>query len=173
MTHTFQLPVPAHTLDDVAARQALRTQIARLEAELGAQVEMPRWGSFAEMLRATTASGEGRVSAARPRLLSFGELEAERDRLAAQIREKRAALALVADRQEEARRLREDMLRDPDAYAYVRVSNADIGEPGCHDWHVRPRFGVVGMFMRWWRVKISSGCPLSSPRHEVRAPLLA
>ena len=161
--HTFTLPVPAPRTEDAAARGALRAQIARLETELAAHsTEMPRWGSFAEMLREATALGEVSGRGARraaPRLLSLGELESERDRLAAQLRERRAALALVADRQEEARQLREEILRDPDAYPYVRVSNADIGEPGCHDWHVRPRFGVLGMLMRWWRVKISSGCP--------------
>ena len=55
--------------------------------------------------------------------------------------------------------LREEMLLDPDSYRGVRVSNADIGEPGCLDWHVRPRYGVLGMMMRWWRVVVSSGCP--------------
>ena len=41
----------------------------------------------------------------------------------------------------------------------VCVSNEDVGEPGCRDWHVRPRFGLLGMLMRWWRVIVSSGCP--------------
>ena len=36
----------------------------------------------------------------------------------------------------------------------------DIGEPGCRDWHVRPRFGLLGMLAGWWRVVVSSGCPL-------------
>jgi hypothetical protein len=39
------------------------------------------------------------------------------------------------------------------------VSTEDIGEPGCRHWHVRPRAGVLGMLMRWWRVVVSSGCP--------------
>ena len=154
--------------DERLARRALREQIARLESELAAQEAdaRPRHGSFAETIRATTAAGETRTApaasgsaGARPRLLGLGELEAERDRLAEQLHEQRAALALVADRQEDARRLREDLLLDPAAYPGVRVSNADVGEPGCLDWHVRPRFGVLGMLMRWWRVKISSGCP--------------
>ncbi len=29
-------------------------------------------------------------------------------------------------------------------------------------WHVRPRYGLLGMLMGWWRVKISSGCPLAA-----------
>jgi len=27
---------------------------------------------------------------------------------------------------------------------------------------VRPRVGLVGMFMGWWQVKLSSGCPLAT-----------
>jgi hypothetical protein len=162
--HTFTLPAPATTVDEARARRALRAQIARLETELGAHAtEVPRWGSFAEMLREAPGDGSGAARRAHqraaPRLLSLGELETERDRLAECLRDERAALVEVADRQDDARRLREEILRDPAAYPHVRVSNADVGEPGCHDWHVRPRFGVVGMFMRWWRVKISSGCP--------------
>jgi hypothetical protein len=109
----------------------------------------------ARPLPGTQAAG----ARAAPRLLSLGELEVQRDALAAGLREERAAKALVADRQEEARLLREDLLRDPAAHPYVRVSNADVGEPGCLDHHVRPRFGLLGMLMRWWRVRISSGCP--------------
>jgi hypothetical protein len=153
-------PLRVGTGDEALARRALRTQIARLETELAAQVlSKPRPATFAEMLRAGAAAAAPSSGRAAPRLLSLGELEAERDRLTDRLRDERAALALVADRHEDARQLREEILRDPDAFPYVRVSNADIGEPGCHDWHVRPRFGVLGMLMRWWRVKISSGCP--------------
>ena len=56
----------------------------------------------------------------------------------------------------------ERMLLDPGAYRWVRVSNADIGEPGCKNWHVVPRLGIVGMLAGWWHVKISSGCPLAT-----------
>ena len=38
---------------------------------------------------------------------------------------------------------------------------ADVGEPGCGRWHSRPRLGLIGMLMGWWRVKVSSGCPLA------------
>ena len=61
--------------------------------------------------------------------------------------------------EEDSRTLIEEMLLDPERHQWVRVSNADIGEPGCHHWHVRPRWGVLGMLMKWWRVRISSGCP--------------
>ncbi len=44
----------------------------------------------------------------------------------------------------------------------MRVSNREIGEPGCGVWHVRPRLGLIGMLMGWWEVKLSSGCPLAA-----------
>ncbi len=59
-------------------------------------------------------------------------------------------------------RLIEEMLLDPAAHKWVCVSNQDIGEPGCKSWHVRPRLGPIGMLMGWWRVVISSGCPLAT-----------
>jgi hypothetical protein len=42
----------------------------------------------------------------------------------------------------------------------VRVTQAQVGEPGCGFWEVRPRLGLIGMLMGWWCVKVSSGCPL-------------
>jgi hypothetical protein len=53
------------------------------------------------------------------------------------------------------------MTEDPTAYKWIRVSNEDIGEPGCRHWHSRPRWGILGMILNWWRVKVSSGCPLA------------
>ena len=35
-----------------------------------------------------------------------------------------------------------------------------LGQPGCTTYEVRPQLGVLGMVLGWWRVKISSGCPL-------------
>ena len=53
-----------------------------------------------------------------------------------------------------------DARRPGRATAGCGSRTADIGEPGCHDWHVRPRFGLLGMLAGWWRVVVSSGCPL-------------
>jgi hypothetical protein len=39
------------------------------------------------------------------------------------------------------------------------VSNEELGEPGCTRFQVRPRLGLLGMLMNWWRVVVSSGCP--------------
>jgi len=56
------------------------------------------------------------------------------------------------------------MIADPEEYRWVRVSNEDVGERGCKHWHSRPRFGILGMLLGWWRVKLSSGCPLATGR---------
>jgi hypothetical protein len=133
-------------IDERAARRALMDQLARLEAELGA------------LAHPAPVRG-GRIGRATPRLLSLAELEAERDRMTALIRVAQRAAGERARREEDARCAREELLLDPAAHRWTRVSNADIGEPGCRDWHVRPRFGLLGVLMRWWRVVVSSGCP--------------
>jgi hypothetical protein len=51
------------------------------------------------------------------------------------------------------------MLADPRAHKWERVTRAELGEPGCGDWHVRPRFSLLGLLAGWWEVKLSSGCP--------------
>jgi hypothetical protein len=53
------------------------------------------------------------------------------------------------------------MLLAPERHRWERITSADLGEPGCRVWQVRPRLGLIGMLMGWWRVKISSGCPLA------------
>jgi hypothetical protein len=54
------------------------------------------------------------------------------------------------------------MLLEPGRDHWAQVSAADLGEPGCQRWQVRPRLGLLGMLMGWWRVKLSSGCPLAT-----------
>jgi hypothetical protein len=145
--------VPRTLPDERAARRALRDQIARLEEEL-AQLFCsiyPRKGF------ALGVAGRGG-----PRLLSLGELEEVRDELAARVGHARRALTERTYDEERHRRLIEEMLLDPGAHKWVRVSAEDIGEPGCRHWHVRPRWSFIGMLMNWWRVVISSGCPLES-----------
>ena len=87
-----------------------------------------------------------------------------RDDLAERLHEVRATLAARAAREAREARLLERMLRDPGRHRFVRVSAADVGEPGCGVWHVRPRLGLIGMLMGWWQVKLSSGCPLAGGR---------
>ena len=62
------------------------------------------------------------------------------------------------------------MIAEPERYKWVRVSNEDIGEPGCRHWHSRPKLGLIGMLMGWWRVKVSSGCPLAGGRRASGVP---
>ena len=134
-----------------AARRALRGQIARLERDLAAAVAeaFPRVA-----IDARVASFGG------PRLLGLAELEQIRDELAGRLQDARRVLAERADAEAASRRLIEEMLVEPERHTWVRVSNADIGERGCKHWHVRPRWGLLGMLLGWWRVKLSSGCPL-------------
>ncbi len=152
---------PAVEFDEVAARRSLREQIARLERELAASfaAAYPRSG-----LDWSIPSRGG------PRLLGLGELEVLRDELAGRLGRVRSELEARAGQEREYRLLIERMLLEPGRYKWVRVSNEDIGEPGCKHWHVRPRLGVVGMLMGWWRVKISSGCPLPQGSRFGRGP---
>jgi hypothetical protein len=147
-------PVVPRTLpDERAARRTLRDQIARLEEEL-AQLFCSVWPR-----KGFTMSVAGRGG---PRLLSLAELEELRDELAAVVQHARRALSDRTYSEEQYRRLIEEMLLDPAAHKWVRVRNEDIGEPGCKNWHVRPRWSFIGMLMGWCRVVISSGCPLAT-----------
>jgi hypothetical protein len=141
------------------ARAALREQIARLESELSGLVcsEFPR-----EPIAAASPGGQGSRGGAA--LCGLAELELQRDELAGRVAAARTELEERGTRREEARILREDVMEDPAAHRWVRVTNEDIGEPGCRQWHARPRFGLLGMLMNWWRVRISSGCPLPRGR---------
>jgi hypothetical protein len=140
-------------IDERAARRTLRDQIARLDRELGAAV-------LAAYPRLTPAAPA--PSHAGPRLLSLGELERVRDELAERLFDVRRQAGAQAERQAETRTLLDRMLLEPTRYKWVRVANADLGQPGCKHWHVRPRLGLIGMLAGWWHVKISSGCPLAT-----------
>ena len=65
-------------------------------------------------------------------------------------------------RQAVALRELEEMLADPPAHKWRRLSNADLGRPGCTTYHVRPKLSLLGMLMGWWQVKVSGGCPLAT-----------
>jgi hypothetical protein len=152
-------PAPPEGLDTILyehderdARADLRHQIAVMELALARLFgsAFPRQGiDF-------SVPGMGG-----PRLLSVDELEKVRDGLAARIQEVRADLHDYAVVEESNRELIEEMLADPASHKWERVYNEDIGEPGCKHWHAKPKWGVLGMLLGWWRVKISSGCPLA------------
>jgi AcrR family transcriptional regulator len=137
-------------VDVGAARRTLRDQIAKLEREL------------ASLFVSAYPRGEldWQVSSpGGPRLLGVGDLEALRDELAARVEDARRELAARSESHEASRGHIEALVSDPGSHKWERVSNDDIGEPGCKYYHSSPRLGLVGMLMGWWRVKISSGCP--------------
>ena len=137
-------------LDESAARRSLRDQIAKLERDLAA--------TFAAAYPRREI--EWRVPAAGgPRVLGVGELEETRDALAARLEDARRTLSDRSYVERKNVRRIEEMVAEPARFKWVRISNADIGEPGCKYWHSRPRLGLIGMLLGWWRVKISSGCP--------------
>jgi len=140
-------------VDERGARLELRRQIGRLEAEL-AEV-------FGEAFGHTAVPHRVEAVAAAPRVLDLGELEAVRDRLAERIAEARAGLAEREALEADNRELLRALLEAPEEFKWVRISRDDVGEPGCGHWHSRPRLGPIGMLMGWWRVKVSSGCPLA------------
>jgi len=136
--------------DERAARRTLRGQIARLERAHATLVSTayPRLDAGAP-----TPAGGG------PRLLSLGDLERVRDALAGRVETLRQAVAEQEARQADARCELQRMLADPPAHRWERLTNADLGRPGCTSYHVRPKAGLLGMLFGWWVVKISGGCP--------------
>jgi hypothetical protein len=145
-----EIRVSGAAVDEHAARQTLRDQIARLERELSAVAigAYPRLPARTDM-----------VALSGPRLLSLGELERVRDALAARLGDVQADAAAQSARQVDAARELERMLADPPAHKWRRITHAELGIPGCGDYHVRPKAGLLGMLMGWWQVKMSSGCP--------------
>ena len=97
-------------------------------------------------------------------MLSLVELEELRDQLADRLEHNRRVLGDRTYVEELNRRRIEEMVLEPERHKWMVIRNEDIGEPGCKSWHVRPRFGLLGMLLNWWRVRISSGCPLAGGR---------
>jgi hypothetical protein len=140
-------------VDEGLARTELRRQVGRLERELG--------GLFGEAFGRVDIDHRVGALAAEPRVLDLGELERVRDDLADRVAEARLALRERSRVETGNRELLRKMLISPGDYRWVKVTRDDVGEPGCGGWHSRPRLGPIGMLMGWWRVKVSSGCPLA------------
>jgi hypothetical protein len=140
-------------VDERLARVELRRQVGRLERELASLL----------------AEGFGRVEvghrvaaiASAPRVLDLGELERLRDELADRVAEARLTLREQDRLEDRNRELLRQMIASPADFKWVQISRDDLGLPGCGHWHSRPRLGPIGMLMGWWRVKVSSGCPLA------------
>ncbi|HEX8959164.1 MAG TPA: hypothetical protein VF770_05030 [Solirubrobacterales bacterium] len=143
---------PHAGIDERLARDDLRRQIGRLEMQLG--------GLVAEAFPRLAIDVGVPAVAREPRLIGLGELEEVRDALASRIAEARRALAARGEIEARNRALLERMIAEPADFKWLRISRADIGEPGCGHWHSRPRLGLLGMLLGWWRVRVSSGCPL-------------
>jgi hypothetical protein len=137
--------------DERAAREALRGQVAKLERELS--------GLVAHTFPHISPRDEQSEALSGPRLLSLGELERVRDRLALRLGEVQGQVLERAELERRSRELLERMKLEPGHYKFVRVPVADLGDGHCGVWEVRPRLGLIGMLAGWWHVKLSSGCP--------------
>ena len=131
-------------LDTRAARRSLYEQIARLERELAQTLA----ASYPPLAQPANAHHRG------PRLLGLRELEITRDELAHRVSDVRRRAHEQATRQAQARAHLDRMWANPDEHKGERVSARELGLPGCTVYTVKPR-----LFSRWWRVKVSSGCP--------------
>lgn len=144
--------MPASTArDERSARRTLQGQIDRLERELASL--------FASAWPRKGIDWTVPMGSRGPRLLDLGELEVLRDTMVERVAAARRELCAREQLEEVNRRRIEGMLSDPRSHRWVRVRSADIGEHGCRNWHVLPRWGLIGMMADWWHVKISSGCP--------------
>jgi hypothetical protein len=140
-------------VDERLARAELRRQVGRLERELA--------GLFATAFGRVEIEHRIAALAAEPRILGLGELERLRDELAERIADARVTLRERERLEAANRELLAQMLAAPANFKWVQVKRGDVGEPGCGAWHSRPVLGPLGMLMGWWRVKVSSGCPLA------------
>ena len=136
--------------DEVGARQELRRQIGRLEAQLA---------SYTVDLESLAGDAPPRVRAAEPRIASAADLERTRDELLHRLATARAVGARRARAEARAREVRDAIVADPAAHPWQKVSAAETGEDGCTTWESSPQMGPFGALMRWWRVRVSGGCP--------------
>ena len=155
------LGVGERALADRRVRSELRRQIALLERRLGElfAAAFPRKG-----IEWRVGMGGG------PRVLGVADLERVRDALATRLRAAEAEVARRGRIEERNRQLLEQMLIAPERHRGVLITATDIGEPSCRTWRSTPRLGPIGMLMGWWRVKISSGCPLATGCAAAGAP---
>ena len=138
-------------IGDRLAREALKGQIAKLERELSVLV--------AQTFPHISPSDHDAELFSGPRLLSLGELERVRDRLALRVGEVQVEVRERSALERRSRELLRRMKLEPGRYKFVRVPVADLGDGHCGVWEVRPRLGLIGMLAGWWQVKLSSGCP--------------
>jgi hypothetical protein len=148
------------------ARNALRTQIGRLERECSAIVA----DAFPHISLADIPDPGAGAAVGGPCLLTLEELERMRDRLAGRTQDMRRLAAERVEHERRAGELLEGMKLEPGRYKFVRLPVRDLGQSGCGVWEVRPRLGLIGMLAGWWQVKLSSGCPLPGGPRNLRGP---
>jgi hypothetical protein len=136
---------------ELAACEALRTQVSRLERELS--------GLVAHKFPHISPGDYGGERFSGPRLLTLAELERLRDQLALRVGEVRREVSERGALERRSRALLERMRLEPGRYKFARIPVADLGDGHCGVWEVRPRLGPIGMLAGWWQVKLSSGCP--------------
>src|SRR4051812_24966477 len=146
--------IPSVEGDERGGRRGVGGPSAHLEAQLAAYPADSR------------KPGEPTHPLLRPKghVPDMAELEQIRDDLIERLDRARAAAEHRGDRQRRARARLEEMAVDPAAHKWETVASEDLGEPGCGTFEVQPKWGPVGALMNWWRVKVSSGCPLPGPR---------
>ncbi len=136
---------------ELAAREALRAQVSKLERELS--------GLVAHKFPHISPGDSAGESFSGPRLLTLAELERLRDRLALRVGEVHSQVTERVALERRSRELLKRMKLEPGRYKFARVPVADLGDGHCGVWEVRPRLGLIGMLAGWWQVKLSSGCP--------------
>ncbi len=144
-----------------AARRALRGQIARLEAQLASYPQEAAEAGIAEAAPEPFGGATARIA-------DIGELEEVRDQLFDRLKRVRAEVERRGREEGASRQRLERMVEDPAAHKWEAVSNQEMGDGGCAKYQVQPAWGPVGALMNWWRVKVSSGCPLGGPREAAR-----
>jgi DNA-binding transcriptional regulator YhcF (GntR family) len=144
--------LPLQAGDERLGRNELRRQIARLESLLASYPGVRKPGEPTHPL----LRPKGHVA-------DMAELERTRDELLERLRGAREEAERRGEGQHQARARLEEMATDPAAHKWETVTKEELGEPGCSTWEVAPKWGPVGALMNWWRVKVSSGCPLAGP----------
>lgn len=163
---TIERGTPAvESIDERAARQSLRAQVARLERELSQTVASGFPHISADAARDLHGEAFGG-----PRLLSLAQLERQRDTLAGRVQDVRSLARKRAEHERRSHELLERMKLEPGRYKFVRLPVRDLGQGGCGVWEVRPRLGLIGMLAGWWQLTLSSGCPLPRGSRSTRGP---
>ena len=92
-------------------------------------------------------------------MLPRAELERIRDGLGARLAENGVALDRRTREEERNRGRIEHMLLELERHKWEIISNEDVGEPRSVRWRARPRWGILGMLLNWWTVRIEPDPP--------------